>query len=146
MTCRQNTVENSSWEQSQTKTASNQFETARNLDHLQILKQQLNLSCQYNFKSKGIHVANLYIRHLKPNIDELRIMLDLSNSIDIFGVCETFLNQLVDDSTVHVNVTNLKGRIGTRLFCLKILKVVVFVYILLTISITQDVLILNDQT
>ena len=84
MTCRQNMVENSSCEQSQTKTASNQFETARNLDHSQILKQQLNLPCQYNFKTKGIHVANLNIRHLKPKIDELRIMLHLSNSIDIF--------------------------------------------------------------
>ena len=142
MTCRQNVVENSSCEQSQT--ASNQFEAARNLDNSQILKQQVNLPCQYNIKTKGIHVANLNIRHLKPTIDELRIMLDLSNSIDIFEVCETFLNQSVDDSTVHVKGYRFERK--DRLFCLKILKVVVFLYILLTISITLDVLILNHQT
>ena len=49
-----------------------------------------------------MHVTNLNIRHLKPKIDEVRIMLDLSNCIDIFGVCETFLNP-IDDSTVNVD-------------------------------------------
>ena len=57
-----------------------------------------------------MHVANLNIRYLKPKIDELRIMLDMSNCIDIFGVCDTFLNKSIDASTVHVDGYNLERK------------------------------------
>ena len=55
-----------------------------------------------------MHVTNLSIRHLKQKIDEVRIMLDLSNYIDIFEVCETFLNPSINDSTVHVDEYNFE--------------------------------------
>ena len=85
-----NTVELFSVDQFQAETSLNQFEFANNLESLQNSSQQPNLQYQFNFKTKGLHVANLNIRHLKPKMDELRIMLDLSNCVDIFGVCETF--------------------------------------------------------
>ena len=50
-----------------------------------------------------IHVININIRYLKSNLDEIKIMLDLENCIDIFGVCETFLNKTVDDSFLHID-------------------------------------------
>ena len=49
-----------------------------------------------------IHVISINSRHLKPNLDEIKIMLDLENCIDIFGVCETFSNKTVDDSFLHI--------------------------------------------
>ena len=41
-------------------------------------------------------------------MDELRIMLDVSNCVDIFGACETFLNKSFEDSTVHVDGYNFE--------------------------------------
>ena len=72
--------------------------------------QQPNLQYQFNFKTKGLHVTNLNIRHLKPKMDELRIMLDVSNCVDIFGVCEAFLNKSIDDNTVHVDGYNFERK------------------------------------
>ena len=43
-------------------------------------------------------------------MDELRIMMDVSNYVDIFGVCETFLNKSIDDSTVHVDGYNFERK------------------------------------
>ena len=84
-----------------------------------------NLQAQFNFKTRGIPVANLNIRHRKPNINEVKIMLDLSNCIDIFGVCETYLNQSIIVLSMPT-VINLKERIDTRSLFLSILKMVVF--------------------
>ena len=62
----QNTVELFSVDQFQAETSLNQFEFANNLESLQNSSQQPNLQYQFNFKTKGLHVANLNIRHLKP--------------------------------------------------------------------------------
>ena len=72
-------------------------------------------NCELEFKRRGIHIANLNIRHLKPKIDQMKILLDQSNSIDIFGLCETFLNESIDDSSVQINGYNFerKDRIQT---------------------------------
>ena len=55
-----------------------------------------------NFNRKGFHICNLNIRHLKPKLDDVKLLLDSSNSVDILGLCETFLNKYVDDKTVSI--------------------------------------------
>ena len=50
------------------------------------------------FKQRGIQKVNLNIRYLKPKIHHMKILLDHSNSVDIFGLCETFLNDSIDNS------------------------------------------------
>ena len=55
------------------------------------------------FKRRGIHFCNLNIRHLKPKIDEMKLLLYSSKSIDVFGVCETFLNTTVDNISIHID-------------------------------------------
>ena len=35
-------------------------------------------------------MVDLNIRHLKPKLDEMKIMFDQANNIDNFGICETF--------------------------------------------------------
>ena len=50
-----------------------------------------------NFLSKGLHFCNLNVRHLMPQIDELRIVMATDKCPDIFGMCETFLEPNVPD-------------------------------------------------
>ena len=54
------------------------------------------------FTSKGLHVANLNIRHLPPKVDELRIMLANSRGPDILGLCETFLDSNIADGQITI--------------------------------------------
>ncbi|MCW4336379.1 MAG: reverse transcriptase domain-containing protein [Candidatus Thiodiazotropha endolucinida] len=56
-----------------------------------------------NFKHRGIHFCNLNIRHLKPKIDDIKLLLNQTNSIDVFGICETFLNTTIDNDSIHVD-------------------------------------------
>ena len=54
------------------------------------------------FKSKGLHIANLNIRHLLPKLDELRISMATKKGPDILGICETFLNQEISCNQVAI--------------------------------------------
>ena len=54
------------------------------------------------FHQRGIHISNLNIRHLKPKLDDVKIILNGTNNIDVFGICETFLNRTVDDSILNI--------------------------------------------
>ena len=47
-------------------------------------------------------LQNINIRHLKPKLDQVKIMLQESEN-DILGVCETFLNKIINDETINVN-------------------------------------------
>ncbi|MCU7800562.1 MAG: reverse transcriptase family protein [gamma proteobacterium symbiont of Lucinoma myriamae] len=64
---------------------------------------QTKLGNELKFPQRGIHISNLNIRHLKPKIDDVRLLLNKSNNLDIFGVCETFLNNTVADDILTVN-------------------------------------------
>ena len=33
----------------------------------------------------------------------MKILLNSSNSINVYGLCETFLNTSTDDSSIHIN-------------------------------------------
>ena len=62
----------------------------------------------FDFKHRGFHIANLNIRHIKPKIDELKIILDQGNCSDIFGVFGTFLNETVSDDVLHIKNYKIK--------------------------------------
>ena len=82
-------------------------------NYLDMIKQSANADCSgiqatsspqnfqndFKFDHRGIHIANVNIRHLKPKIDQIKIMLQ-GSSIDIFGICETFLSKSDDDKIV----------------------------------------------
>ena len=61
-----------------------------------------NLQNEFKFDHRGIHIANINIRHLKPKVDQIKIMLQESN-IDILGTCETFLSKPDEDTIVNIN-------------------------------------------
>ena len=55
------------------------------------------------FNSKGLHFCNINIRHILPNIDELRIIMANSSSPDVLGVCETFLDPDIPNNRVAID-------------------------------------------
>ena len=46
------------------------------------------------FRSKGLHFCNLNIRHIVLKIDEFRITMAHEHCLDVFGMCETFFDEL----------------------------------------------------
>ena len=47
---------------------------------------------------KGLHAANVDICHIKPKLDEIKLLLNSSSKLDILGLCETFLDENTDDN------------------------------------------------
>ena len=54
------------------------------------------------FQHRGIHIVSLNIRHIKPKVDELKILLSELNQIEILGVCETLLNNSIDGTLLYI--------------------------------------------
>ena len=57
---------------------------------------------EFRFQRKGLHICNLNIRHVKPKLDDIHLLLYSSNHIDILGLCETFLNQNTEDFILNM--------------------------------------------
>ena len=55
------------------------------------------------FQRKGMHISNLNIRHLKHKLGDVKLLLNSENNVDVFGICETFLNQTVEDKILNIN-------------------------------------------
>ena len=59
------------------------------------------------FRSRGLHLCNLNIRHLVPKLDELRISMTHNQCPDIFGMCETFFTHSVSDEQLKLESFDL---------------------------------------
>ena len=57
----------------------------------------------FNFSTKGLHIANLNKRQILPKFDELQIILGTANSPDRLGIFETFLDQPVSDNQPNLS-------------------------------------------
>ena len=83
-------------------------------------------STDFVFRSKGLHMANLYIHYSLPKLDELRISMACENGLAVLGICETFLNNNISSNQLTVNgfdhirkdrsVTQEKSRGGVMLY------------------------------
>ena len=47
----------------------------------------------FNLITKGLHIGYLNSQHLFPKLDEIKFILNEANSLDIFGLAETFLTE-----------------------------------------------------
>ena len=56
----------------------------------------------FEFQRKGMYISNFNIRHLKPKLDDVKRLLNSNNKVDVFGICETFLNQTVEDKILKI--------------------------------------------
>ena len=59
---------------------------------------------------KGLRIGNLYVCHLLPKIEELKIILHDKCSVNILGVCETFLNDDIDNSLLEIEGFDFERR------------------------------------
>ena len=62
----------------------------------------ISINTDLIFRSRGLHLCNLNIRHLVPKLDELRISMTHNQCPDIFGICETFLTHSVSDEQLKL--------------------------------------------
>ena len=64
----------------------------------------------FDYITKGLHLCNLIF----PKNDEIRLSLSNTNSPDIFGICESFLQSHHADSLIPVGGFNVfwKDRCG----------------------------------
>ena len=62
------------------------------------------------FKHRGLHVANINICHLKPKLDEIKILLNSASNLDLLGMCETFLDKNTGDNILHMDGFNFERK------------------------------------
>ena len=67
-------------------------------------------STDMQFNHRGIHIANMNVRHLKPKMDEIKILLDSANCIDVFGLCETFLTETTENDALSISGYNIERK------------------------------------
>ena len=67
-----------------------------------------NNKLNFEFKGNGLHVAYVNIQHLLPKLDEITCKLAENNSVDIFGMVETFLHNDVADNTLRITNFNIE--------------------------------------
>ena len=86
------------------------------LKHINLYESHHEKTCFFHMRKQrrrsavGIHMVNLNIRHLKPKLDEMKLILDQQKNIDIFGLCETFLDQTVDNDILSMKGYSFKRK------------------------------------
>ena len=91
------------YESSTTSLDTNEHTTCRNQENINNTPSvSQHFRNEFKFNRRGVHIANINIRHLKPKLNQVKIMLQ-GSVVDSFGVCETFLNKTINDETLHVN-------------------------------------------
>ena len=68
----------------------------------------------FNLITKGLHIGYLNIQHLFPKVDEIKFILNEANSLDIFGLAETFLTEKVENINLNIDgfVFERRDRVG----------------------------------
>ena len=63
-----------------------------------------------HFEHRGLNVANVNICHMKPKLDEIKLLLNSSSKLDILGFCETFLDENTEDNILHMEDFNFERK------------------------------------
>ena len=67
-----------------------------------------------HFDKRGLHIANLNMCHIKPKLDDLKILLSESKNVYILGLREIFLDSSVDDETLYIPNYHFERKDRTR--------------------------------
>ena len=75
----------------------------------------------FGHTKKGLRIGNINVCHLNGKLDEIKFMLSNPQSIDILGICETFLDEKTLDSFLTIKGFNaerkdLAGKQGGGIF------------------------------
>ena len=80
-----------------------------NQDHIKDLRSKTKVTStdsntsSFGLIKRGLRVGNLNICHLLPKIDEINLLLKGYQTLDILGICETFLNDQVSDNILQID-------------------------------------------
>lgn len=55
------------------------------------------------FKNTGLHIVHLNIHFIYPKLDEIKLIMSDQNNIDLFCICETFLDTTVSDQELVID-------------------------------------------
>ena len=64
----------------------------------------------FGLLKRGLRIANLNICHILNKVDEIKILLSEKRSVDILGICETFLNSEVPNELITVDGFNFERK------------------------------------
>lgn len=64
----------------------------------------------FGLLKKGIRISNINVCHLLNKIDEIDLLLKEKQSVDILGICETFLDHEIPDELVKLDGFNFERR------------------------------------
>ena len=67
------------------------------------IQNESNDFSTFGLIKKGLRISNLNVCHLLPKLDEIHLLLHERRSVDILSLCETFLNENVQNSTLDVD-------------------------------------------
>ena len=80
--------------------------TVRNIEASCCNADSMVIEQAFNFKKKGVCIAFLNIHHLLPKLEEIKYYLRQPIKPHIFGFCETFLHNSIDDQ--HISIANYR--------------------------------------
>ena len=64
----------------------------------------------FGLVKRGLRIANLNICHILNKVDEIKILFSEKRSVDILGICETFLNSEISDELITADGFNFERR------------------------------------
>ncbi|KAK3084222.1 hypothetical protein FSP39_010249 [Pinctada imbricata] len=64
----------------------------------------------FGLLKRGLRMTNINICHLLNKIDEVNLLLHEKQSVEILGICETFLDQEIHDEMIKLNGFNFERR------------------------------------
>ena len=66
--------------------------------------------CTFGLIKRGLRIGNLNVCHLLPKFDEISLLLNGPCTLDIMGLCETFLNNQVDNNVLNIDGYDFERR------------------------------------
>ena len=105
---KQNVDESASFDQTQSENTTSTY--MKSFDETTGMHINCYDSSTYVLVKRGIRIANLNICHILNKMDELKILLSDKRSVDILGVCETFLNDDILDALITAGGFNFERK------------------------------------
>ena len=82
--------------------------TVNEYDNIQNISQETSTTTNNDISSfglikRGLRVGNLNVCHVIPKFDEINLLLKGPQTLDILGLCETFLDDQVDSNLLQID-------------------------------------------
>ena len=104
-----NRSQNSNLNETKATTATNSDKVNQNIISKYHCENETTNST-FGLLKRGLRISNINICHLLNKIDEINLLLNAQQSVEILGICETFLDSETPDELLKLNGFNLERR------------------------------------